>query len=832
MSPLLLLLLAGSATAASRLPGVLPAPDGARSPWPAVDRLGQSAPSRTAARSPYTFRARDNGSPRQGGEDETGAVLLEEPPLRIAGTTVGYQDDYTPGCAAMPGSGDVVYRLQPAEDFSLEASLCGSVDWLAVMALYHGGIESESLLSCANGGCPDGAALLHASLEAGETYYLLIDGFAGESGDYVLKLWTPCPAASPLVCGESVVIQDSLTGNAWSAYCELNESGPEMAWSIDFPGGLLEAELFSLNGLDHDLALLADCDPASCLQMPFQAGEREILSNVFPAGQYTLAVDIWNWSASLDPALGLDYSLSLSCETEPCAEVPPLFCLHPQESEPNGGWDDENLFHELIACGDTLCGTIWADGGNRDLDWFRLSHEGGPLRAGLEVDALNPILFLTDFALPDAGGMVLASRDRGLFCEGEELLLPDLDPGDYYLVVSHNALVGLPDEAPYRLWLGCPEDPCEAHEPPQCAGQQELEPNEGWNSGNEDWNDWNGQEALCGTVTAVGGFRDTDWFRFTLADSAQLSLAVDPGEFDPILFLADANLPPIGVIHAGADNHGSCQPESLRVSCLPPGEYYAMVAPAGGIDLPEEQPWELRIHLAPPGECPQPCVGTTMIQDDELPWSAELPAPQAEHQQRPWLCGEVNSAGADDVYELQLSQAMELRITMTGLAPRADEVLLLLDSCGENATCLAWADDNGPGEGGESLLSGILPAGSYTLIADFWGSLESHPYSLEIEPLSALDHEAMTRPRSLRLSAAPNPFNPRTRLGWEHPGGAARVDVYNLNGQRLLREELPQLSAGSQTWMLDGGAWASGVYIVQLQLAEGPAIRRKILLLR
>ncbi|MCA9784762.1 MAG: T9SS type A sorting domain-containing protein, partial [Candidatus Cloacimonetes bacterium] len=624
----------------------------------------------------------------------------------------------------------------------------------------------------------------------------------------------------------------SLTGNAWEAYCEDNENGPEMLWSLDFPGGLLEAELHSLNGLDHDLVLLESCDPSTCLQMPFLGGESELLSNVLPAGEYFLAVDLWNWTPSSDPAQGLDYSLALSCDPEPCSEFPPLLCAPPLELEPNGGWDDDNAFYNEIACGDTVCGLLWADGGNRDLDWFRLEHEGGPLRLGVEVEGLNPILYLTDFALPDEGGVVRYNRDRNPFCEGEELLLADLAPGSYYAVVSHNALLGVPAEQPYRLWLGCPEDPCEAHEPPVCSGQEETEPNEGWNSGNQNWNDWNGVDPFCGTVSAGDGERDTDWFRFELSDSSSVALGVDVADFDPILFLADAVLPPAGVIHSGADNRLGCQPESLRVACLPPGAYYAMVAPAGGAELPEPQNYALRIHIGEPGPCPEPCADLTVIQDLELPWEETLPAPALAHQQRPWLCEEINSGGADDVYELQLSQAMELRIGMQGLDPRADEVLLLLDGCGEAAQCLNFADDFGPGEGGEVLQTSTLAAGSYTLVADFWSSLESHPYTLSIEPLSAVSQNRTQLPVTAELRIGPNPFNPRTLLEWEHPGGGGELVLYSIDGRRVHRVILQETPAGPRHHPLDGSGLATGLYIVRLAFDSGPPLQTKALLLK
>lgn len=80
--------------------------------------------------------------------------------------------------------------------------------------------------------------------------------------------------------------------------------------------------------------------------------------------------------------------------------------------------------------------------------------------------------------------------------------------------------------------------------------------------------------------------------------------------------------------------------------------------------------------------------------------------------------------------------------------------------------------------------------------------------------------------------AAPNPFNPRTLLRFDlERAGPVRLLLFNLLGQQvrvLVDEELP---AGSHQRMLEGGALASGVYLLKLQAGSAER-QQKILLVK
>jgi hypothetical protein len=90
-------------------------------------------------------------------------------------------------------------------------------------------------------------------------------------------------------------------------------------------------------------------------------------------------------------------------------------------------------------------------------------------------------------------------------------------------------------------------------------------------------------------------------------------------------------------------------------------------------------------------------------------------------------------------------------------------------------------------------------------------------------PPLAVDVPPLERQWKLRLSAAPNPFNPQTTLHFELRGGAeARLDIYDLAGRRVWGTSLRSRGEGPSRWTWNGRdesgrELASGVYFVRLR---------------
>ncbi len=93
-----------------------------------------------------------------------------------------------------------------------------------------------------------------------------------------------------------------------------------------------------------------------------------------------------------------------------------------------------------------------------------------------------------------------------------------------------------------------------------------------------------------------------------------------------------------------------------------------------------------------------------------------------------------------------------------------------------------------------------------------------------ILPLTEVKEPAQGGPDTLELQAAPNPFNPATRIRFTLPrAGRVQLDVYNLQGQLVRRLQEGELEAGEHAVIFDGSGLAGGIHICRLTTREGVA---------
>ncbi|MBK6765832.1 MAG: hypothetical protein IPG71_05730 [bacterium] len=140
----------------------------------------------------YQARFRDAVDPLdQGGDVCAGATVIPSIPYTDAGTTSGYADDYLTPCYSGGSSPDVVYRFTPSMDMTLDVSLCGS-SFNTVLSIWLGCPGSdEPVMLCCNDDSPDCAPQSCCSgfnFVRNITYYIIVDGAAGESGNYQLVM--------------------------------------------------------------------------------------------------------------------------------------------------------------------------------------------------------------------------------------------------------------------------------------------------------------------------------------------------------------------------------------------------------------------------------------------------------------------------------------------------------------------------------------------------------------------------------------------------------------------------------------------------------------------
>ena len=147
------------------------------------DTLSSQAPPKTA--SVVTPPPANPEVIRQGGDTILDAVMVTLP-ANESGTTAGYNDDYDEVC---PYSGslspDVVYTFVATGDMTVDVDLFGST-YDTKVYVYD---ENLALVACNDDFYADYVSKIEAMpVMNGVTYFVVIDGFGSDFGDYVMAI--------------------------------------------------------------------------------------------------------------------------------------------------------------------------------------------------------------------------------------------------------------------------------------------------------------------------------------------------------------------------------------------------------------------------------------------------------------------------------------------------------------------------------------------------------------------------------------------------------------------------------------------------------------------
>lgn len=186
----------------------------------------------------------------------------------------------------------------------------------------------------------------------------------------------------------------------------------------------------------------------------------------------------------------------------------------------------------------------------------------------------------------------------------------------------------------------------------------------------------------------------------------------------------------------------------------------------------------------------------------------------------------------DVVYEVSLLAGHTLDAT---LVPQGgwDATLYLVQSCEEPmGACVAAGEQQ---DGSVRLRYTSTVDQVLWLVCDSYG-LGERPYILH-GSLGQVTSAPPTAPRELSVQAAPNPFNPATRISYTLPrSGPVLLKIVTLDGKLLRTLANDDREAGQHDILWDGRdasgrLLASGVYLVSLS-AGGEAVSARVLLLK
>ncbi len=139
---------------------------------------------------------------RQGGDTIADAFVIDALPFSDTGTTAGYTNDYDEVCPYTGStSPDVVYAYTPTATGAITADLCNS-SYDTKVYVYD---SSLALLACNDDFYFGDPCFAYSSrvedvaVSAGETYYIIVDGYGGSFGDYQLDvtMFSPCALECP-----------------------------------------------------------------------------------------------------------------------------------------------------------------------------------------------------------------------------------------------------------------------------------------------------------------------------------------------------------------------------------------------------------------------------------------------------------------------------------------------------------------------------------------------------------------------------------------------------------------------------------------------------------
>ncbi len=333
----------------------------------------------------------------------------------------------------------------------------------------------------------------------------------------------------------------------------------------------------------------------------------EILGLPLTAGNtYYIVVDGYD-----DLSFG-GYEIDISASTPCVVSCPPGGILEGEAcgSDANGGCNSVPEVYGSINCGDTICGTAWADADFRDTDWYLRTFASDTVVTLKAVAEFPVVLFIIDLNSGCAGAAILASANAAA-CD-TAVVTETLPPGTYAFFVGPSVFSGYPCATgphDYTAWMECAfAPPCVVTCPP--GGILEGEPcgsdaNGGCNSSPEVYGSVNCGDTICGTAWADADFRDTDWYLKVFPGDTTVTWS-GVGEFPIRLFIVNLTSGCAGLSIVGTDFAGPCDTASVT-AVLSAGTYAFFAGPDVFNGYPcatGPHPYTARLDCAPPPPAP------------------------------------------------------------------------------------------------------------------------------------------------------------------------------------------------------------------------------------
>ncbi|MEM7164988.1 MAG: hypothetical protein AAF581_05950 [Planctomycetota bacterium] len=357
---------------------------------------------------------------------------------------------------------------------------------------------------------------------------------------------------------------------------------------------------------------------------------------LLPGGTYILAVipgsaELGFTSDGIplnDPANEYLLTLDIAPAPPPCT----LTCSGTPEPDPCGTNTDDGCtgsFHTLPTDGTPICGTVFADNGTRDLDWYQFAVPVGTTVA-LTVESEFPAQVVLGRCGVLPGFIDVIEQQNGIGCAVDPVQInATLAAGSYLVLVTTgtgplsigDTYFGYPctGNTGYRVTLNTtlPTSSCDV----TCGGTPESETcgqttNNGCNLPVPAFEPISFGTTRCGSVWADDNNRDSDWWSFTLTEPSSISWIIS-GELPLNSFIVDpTNCETISVISQLVVTTGNCAPAFSGAIELPCGDYALFIGPGDdsgqsiyhGFPCGGRNEYEFALLASPSTACPEPVI--------------------------------------------------------------------------------------------------------------------------------------------------------------------------------------------------------------------------------
>jgi hypothetical protein len=277
---------------------------------------GQPLPAELLQKIRQVYGLKDDpvpeGSNRVGGDVIAAATGIPGLPYSDSGNTCGYVDDYDEACYASSNSPDVVYVYSPAANEVVDITLCNGSSYDTKLFIYEDTYTPGAPFACNDDSCPGYVSeLIGLSLVGGSDYYIVVDGYGGDCGDYILDVTWPAAPTPGDDCIDPLVVSipadlpyQDLTqttcgrGNSYDATCLGSyDGGDDIIYELIVTSEVTLDFLMSTTTTWTGMLIDDDCpgDDGDCIVYgtSIDAGGVNLNGVLLTAGTYYLMIDTY-----------------------------------------------------------------------------------------------------------------------------------------------------------------------------------------------------------------------------------------------------------------------------------------------------------------------------------------------------------------------------------------------------------------------------------------------------------------------------------------------------------------------------------------------------------